>query len=592
MSQLIFDESKKTVRKPIAKVRITWAGDSIDPTILTTTTNDNRASYPDQISDSIVDIPRKWIQTNTSHPVVNAGYYLMPSTVSEANKYQVGWRGSVASSANGSISGTNGKLTIDFDARPVAGFVVAGDNALNEYPVDYTVTVYNKIGGSFSILETVTITNNSDVVRTILLESAYTDVERMILTITKWSKPNEVPKIAEFNTSFVREYDGDDIVNMSILEETDGSVEGFFVGNISCNELDLSLQNIDDDFFSSNINSDIHNVLKRNRKIEPFIGFNINGVDHYKAKGLYWSGNWESSDQSTTANTTARDRMELLRNITYDGFGALSATKYLLINQSINLFTNIILENLQTSMPDFYYDIDPNFGTQVLPIVFLNRQSWFDCLKKIAQAGSGVVYFDTPTESEVAANPLIRDILRIKTINGFYPNITTTQEAKDLSAFEVITKDDYISKQNPKKNHQIINVVNVKRKLVEINQQTGDAEIYEEEIVSEQNESSIIEYGALKYDYPDNELIQTTQQALDICGSIINEYSEANKDLEIAAFGNPTISIGSVIETPEFQKNNIDIKSKSVVKRITFEYDGSLRANYECRRVGPIYEAN
>jgi uncharacterized protein (TIGR02145 family) len=89
-------ESKETVRRPIAKVRITWTDPLIDLSIQTTTTGDNRVSYPTQVADLVTDVPKKWFSTN-SGPVTNADFFPMPSTLQEARRWQVGWWGSTNS---------------------------------------------------------------------------------------------------------------------------------------------------------------------------------------------------------------------------------------------------------------------------------------------------------------------------------------------------------------------------------------------------------------------------------------------------------------------------------------------------------------
>ena len=467
-------------------------------------------------------------------------------------------------------------ITIDFSPRPVFGYTLAGDSALGEYPVDFTVKIQKLMGSTVITLEEQEVTGNTNVLYNGLLVNSQNSVTRMVLDIKKWSHVSRVVKIAEFYSSIIREYTNDDILNMSILEETESSDGTLPVGNISCNEMDLTLQNLEDDFYPSNTNSELHTLVKRNRKLEPSLGFNIDGVDYWTKKGLFWSGDWTVGEQDSGASCSARDRMELLRNVMYEGLieGQPAEATYW-EGKTLKEIAEIILESLTEYMPDLFWDIDSGFGNTVIPIGFFKRKNYFQVIKEIVQAGLGFAYFDNPTSAEADSNPLMKDMLRIKAFESIYV------EDADLET-EEITKDDYITSMQRARSEEIKNIITVKKKTFEIDTEkntpveTNDSE----ELITVQDAGSINENGKLTYDYADNDLIQNEEQAMLIATTILGAFKDQKKDIELQTYGDPTFKIGDGIRVPLYQKNGLDVRGKFVLKKLQSEYDGSLRIGY------------
>ena len=107
---------------------------------------------------------------------------------------QVGWFGTSASDASAKFSSPYPSLTITHTSRPIQSVKVVGDDKRNEYPVDFTVKLYDV---SNTLLHTQTVTGNSAVTYNETI-SAVADVVKQVLTITKWSAVGTCVKIAEF----------------------------------------------------------------------------------------------------------------------------------------------------------------------------------------------------------------------------------------------------------------------------------------------------------------------------------------------------------------------------------------------------------
>src|SRR5690606_7437100 len=85
---------------------------------------------------------------------------------------------------------------------------VVGDSARGEYPVDYTVYVFDDNDNLLSMQQ---VTGNDQVVSTVVIPENPTNAAKIVLSIQKWSHPGRQAKILEFlNTVYKLEIGPDD----------------------------------------------------------------------------------------------------------------------------------------------------------------------------------------------------------------------------------------------------------------------------------------------------------------------------------------------------------------------------------------------
>lgn len=384
------------VRRFIPRVEVTWTDPFIDPSITADGgTDENYINYPEQVADLTSEMSRKWAHLDgTFKP--DGTFYPAPSPAEAAAGAQMGWWG--ANRCDGSAEWSPGSypaLTVSFAARPVLALVVTGDSEYNEYPVDFDVTLYDT---DDNLLHTETVTGNAALTwRKSIADEGIDDATYMILTVKKWSAPSRVVKIAEFYTSVVEEYTGDEVVSLNLLEEreiSDGSVP---IGNISANELELTLQNIAiikdgekiiDPFFPSNPNTYLRNVIKKNRRIRAWLGIVLpdSSVEEIPL-GTFWSGDWSAEEQNSTVSTGARDRMELLRQ-------AICSTMAIYTDISLYDLAETLLEDAKLNIPmtDLTWEIDTALQGFTVPYGYFPRQDYFNCIKDLVTACMGQAY--------------------------------------------------------------------------------------------------------------------------------------------------------------------------------------------------------
>lgn len=419
-----------TMRKIRGRVEVTWTDSDIDPTIDVTANDYNRINDATEVpsgDDNLQhaadgDLYPSYKYAHLDQDLIADGsFHPFPGTIEQSAIYTTGWWGETECNSNGLWidsaattttstttlvpAGVNPILTITFGARAIDALLVVGDSQYNEYPVSFQVRIYDAAaGGNLLYTDTVVdsvgtgwILNGVEWTKSIPEPdaSALYSCQRMELEVVKWSRVNRVVKITEFYTSIVETYEGDDIISMSLLEEmliSDGSLP---VGNISSNELDIKLQNIEDRFFVGNTDSPIYETIKRNRRIRAWFGITLppfyNDPDletiEWIPLGVFWSGDWQADELGTFVSTSARDRMELLRKSDFE-------VSELYEDVTLYDLMETVLEDARLKMPDLTYSIDVSLEDITLQYAWFDKVSYFEAIREICEACQGYAYCD------------------------------------------------------------------------------------------------------------------------------------------------------------------------------------------------------
>jgi hypothetical protein len=388
---------KATVRRWRPKLQITWTDPLIDPTIEVSAIYENYTSYKEHTADLELSPKYKWFHLDGICKF-DGTYHIAPGQI-EKDRAQLGYWSSNRCASDGSFGGTRPQISTTFAARAINTLLVCGDDIYNEYPVHFTINIYNgdyELG--WNLIYSVEVSDNNSVLWTKdILSAGITDATRMILDIYSWNTGNRVAKILEFYTSIVEDYEGDDIVSMNLLEEREIADGSLPVGNISANELDFELQNISlikngaaiiDPFSFENSASYLNNMLKKNRRIKASVGLRLPDASYeYVSLGTFWSGDWQSSEKSPVVSTSARDRMELLRKAEY--YKSVVVENGTLYDVMETLLTSA---KYDIPMHDLIWNIDAELEDFIIPYIYFPRQSYFKCIKQIVEACRGQAY--------------------------------------------------------------------------------------------------------------------------------------------------------------------------------------------------------
>lgn len=259
--------AKRTKRRTYGKVNINYTDPFVDQSIVVAVSSEGPASYKKQVADGIYEPTHNWFPLDGT-AILDGSFVLMPPTsdVISALSMQVGWWSGEVAGVGGAFAAPQ-LLTVVFVTRSLELLFVASDSIKNEYPVDFTIKLYDIDN---VLLYTKTVTANTLVYWTVTI-APVAAVVKQVLSITKWSHAGRCAKVYEFFTSIIREYLSDEIFSMELLEERESDFATIPVGNISSNQITIKLFNLARQFDYGSLSA-IANLVKPMRKINPYIG--------------------------------------------------------------------------------------------------------------------------------------------------------------------------------------------------------------------------------------------------------------------------------------------------------------------------------
>lgn len=150
---------------------------------------ENDVSCLNQLVDGVDDSDSLYIMLD-GHSMVDGSY----SLITEDCSSQIGWIGTSVSDINGYFTGILPMVTLEFQEKSIGEVKIVGDSLRNEYPVDYTIRLYDIVGNL--ILEKIII-GNSNVINGIVIPENPTNVTKLTVEISRWSTHNTSVKIIE-----------------------------------------------------------------------------------------------------------------------------------------------------------------------------------------------------------------------------------------------------------------------------------------------------------------------------------------------------------------------------------------------------------
>lgn len=601
---------KAQTRHIYGKVQIDYTDPFLDQSIDVAANEEANISFPAQTADNVQEPVGKIASLDGSW-VLDGTYVLAPSD----GINQMGWWGSQLAGSGGAFIAPYPKLTVTFLSRPITKLKVVGDSKREEYPVDFSIKLYNS---ESELLYTETVTSNSLISWDKKLSNAITQVVKMVLEIIKWSQAGRQCKIVEFFTSIQEVYEGDDILMINLLEEREVSQGSLPVGNIAANEIDIRLVNANRKFDAGNTQSPLYQTLKQNRRIKAWLGVDISTGKEFVPLGVFWSGDWNVPEQDVYAQTTGRDRLEMLRKSTY-------SNSQVQINQTLYDLAIVVLEDSDLTDEEYFVDIE--LKQYLVPYSYFENQSHREALRKIAEACLGQCYcdrdgiirlegpsflmsqiisVDTLTDDdyfdkdnpikwsqvanfiEVETQPLRPDVIQevyksnepvsiaaeeTKTITAFYNSTPCINAVASVTFGTIIDVTYYAWGAN-------VRVHSASAGSFELIINAQPLKILNKDKVVRQDADSIVDMGTIKYTYPGNPLVQTVTVAEKIANNLISYYKNPRRDVEINWRGNPAMILGDRITVTDKNEQN----DYFVVKQ-ELEYNGALSAKLSGRKV-------
>lgn len=582
----------------------------------------NEFLLEDESDQIITEDGVDFLETEEAVPIplnkLDGTWHFMPGTEAEATYNEVGWWGDFPSTDLDVVDGGQG-LDLEFSARSVTSFKVVGDNLREEYPVDFTVAFY--AGASLEGTETVVGNTLVSYSQDITKLDAITMVE---LQITKWSHPYRVCKILEISTGVFEVYSGNEITSVGVVEEREiSNVNTVPTGNISSNEAELSIVNVDRRFDANNTSSKLYNLVKPNNRVDVEIGvITSSGGFEYVPVFTGWTQGWNVPEDAVDASVSARDRLNIMEQTKI-------TTQSVVADDTFGDWFETVLQDAGLAITE--YEIDPVlYGTiYVVPYGWFNDITHREALRILSESCSGAVYQDRMGLIRVKAVDYFEsnDLESIttytraeymnKTNQPIYENITnkisvttnplvlstgqtvyqTTDNDKETIGSSAVTNYD-ISYTNTPVSSGVASIDPVVAGVtvtgstlyawggtVEVTNTNGSSQDFRIKVVGTTysvegqkaetaiDQTSIDNNGEFFLSFPGNEFLQSTQMAGKIANSLLKSYKDPQRDLTInfEPGGNPAIELDDRISVVDlYQTKEYNIVSQSI------NYDGGL----------------
>ena len=617
--------AKRTKRQTYGKIEINYTDPFVDQSIIVAVSSEGPASYKGQVADGIYEPTHNWFPLDGS-AILDGTFVLMPPSTDaiSALSMQVGWWSGEAAGVGGVFADPQ-TLTVTFVARTIESLLVASDTIKNEYPVDFTIKLYDAEDG---LLHTETVTGNTLEYWTATIDAVPLTVKQ-VLSITKWSHADRCAKVYEFFTALKRTYLSDEIFDFELLEERESDTASIPVGNISSNQFQFKLHNLARQFDYGS-GSAIANLIKPMRKVIPYIGAaGVDGETEWIPLGQFWTQEWDVPDSDIYASSVAFDLLTLMAKTSYTPGFQTDKTLYDIIEAICQDFG--LLEGT--------YYIDPELDVDIIPYANIEKTNHREAIRIAAEAGSASVFVNR---------------LGVLHIEG--PNYLRTNSAESV---RTIDSCEYFTRKNPSRYSTVYNVIRVNTsplvpdaetslvyeddelvipagqtlviqtlysdspciealasliappggvtitdttyyswgadvtitnanavdETVELNVNAKVLRVTGARTAEVRDETSIIEFGEQVFTFPENPLIQDYQVALKIANQVLSSYSNARRDLSQEWRGDPALELSDRITT---DASRTDTDFYWLIRQ-TLTWDGTLKATHDGAIVPPEY---
>ena len=328
-----------------------------------TVTGEAAISRLTQAINKIRDMSHKYGTFERDYFLLDGTTYIPP--LENEGDSELGWWSDVLSGEDGSFS-TPPEMEFNF-ALPhdSIGLTITFDKQANEYASEFKIETYSE-----ALINSETITGNTSPIY--YYETPLDAYTKLKITILKWATPKRRARLVEVDFGIVREYTGETLIELKIVEEMD-----LLTSTVPSNEMQFSLDNSDQAFNMLNPDG-IYRFLKVNQEMTAQLGLLI-GEEKYEyiPMGKYYLSEWMMDEGGTTATF-----------IGHDIFTTLDVSMYTTLLQNTNLYDLAVSVLTQANIED--YIIDDKLKT-ITTTGFKEELNTREALQMIAIAGRSVL---------------------------------------------------------------------------------------------------------------------------------------------------------------------------------------------------------
>lgn len=369
---------KQPTRRVYGKVYITYTDPMLAYETQVLSSGNAHNSVPEQVVDGNYDIENRFF---TLYDNDLSGAYV----VSDEDSH-VGWVSSQVSDELGEFADPAPYLRVEFSERPVNSLQIIFDESHGSVAKDFTVEYIRSNGNVVSH----SITDNANAI--VSFTDIVANVVAIVVTVTKVTKafyPVAILEIPTLSTYLYVGYkDRSDLISIDLLEELtyDDTVEA--LGGVSANEVNIALDNSNGDFYFNNTASPVASSLRRNRRIEPWLGVEIApGEIEWYMLGTFWAYRWDVPVEGLVAKVVGFDTIGLLDKTDFKNH-------HVQINKSIGQLVEYVLTDAKSQLSFLKWKIDPALYNVIIPYAWFDVDSHTAALRKISMCYPMHIYCD------------------------------------------------------------------------------------------------------------------------------------------------------------------------------------------------------
>ena len=305
------------VRRTAALLSFDLAAPEAKQLAVVTAPAGNALSKPGQLTNGIEE-PDAALATFEPGLWTLDGRFALPRAAGETD-FEAGWIGPQMSDANGVLP-AGCVLTIDFPVvQKIPCLGLAFDARTNSALADFVVTFFNASGAAVYTEE---ISGNTDMF--VMTSGGAESVRKITVLVTKTAVPFRFPRMAEINFGFRLRFDGENILETSLMSEADPTGAG-----LPFPRLRAAVRN--DGRFDFLDPSDLSKYLQTRQSFEYRHGVDTGNGMEYAHCGAYYLEGWHVTDDRIEFEAAGKTAALDLTPVSFKTYG--TATVGALVRQ-------------------------------------------------------------------------------------------------------------------------------------------------------------------------------------------------------------------------------------------------------------------
>lgn len=301
-------------------------------------------------------------------------------TVPTSNYGDNGFISSSISDENGYFT-TKPTITLNFTKvheNIIPGITITWGIGYDEYPTSFTITAHN---GDVKVAEK-TVTDNATVESLIFVD--IDNYDKIVIEVNKWCLPYHRARISDVFVGISKVYGKADLFSYRHNQSVDP-----LSTTLPKMEISFAISNVDDSYNPYNT-SGVSKYLIERQEVKTRYGYKVgeNEVEWIKG-GTFYLSSWEAPQNGMKAEFKARDLLEFMSTIFYEGVYGENGTSLYDLAEQVLIKADLPLNNDGSVKWIIDESLKSIYSTSPLPV-----DTCANCLQLIANAGECVIYPD------------------------------------------------------------------------------------------------------------------------------------------------------------------------------------------------------